>query len=153
ATFQITADVDRGLVAISNAPVSQQSVKASTGKKTFVFAETPKMSTYLVTLIVGNFEATPASIVEGVPIRVWAVKGKARLGEYARKFAARLLPFYTSYFAVPYPARKLDLIAIPDFEAGAMENLGAITFRETALLVDQSKSATETLQSVASIVA
>jgi puromycin-sensitive aminopeptidase len=152
ATYQITAVVGSDQAVISNAPILQQNSLPG-DKKEVIFDDTPPMSTYLVTLIVGNFESTDEVRVGDIPIRVWSVTGKAKMGEYARGLAAKLLPYYVSYFGVPYPAKKLDLIAIPDFEAGAMENLGAITFRERELLVDQEKSSTETLQEVASVVA
>jgi len=153
ATYRITAVIDPGLTAISNAPISRSTTDKKTGKSTVTFAETAKMSTYLVALVVGKFEATPPVVVAGVPIRVWSIQGKTGMSEYAQQFAARLLPFYNAYFGIPYPAQKLDLIAIPDFEAGAMENLGAITFRETLLLVDPKTASTDTRQRVAGVVA
>lgn len=153
ANFNIRALIDPRLSAISNAAVKSIKTDPSAHRKVVEFASSPKMSTYLVALVVGEFESTPPVTSGGVPIRVWAVKGKAGLGNYAAQVAARLMPFYVSYFGVPYAGSKLDLIAIPDFEAGAMENLGAITFRQTNLLVDKEKGSTETLQSIASIVA
>jgi puromycin-sensitive aminopeptidase len=153
ASYQITAVIPSDLTAISNAAIASERREPNSHKKIVTFAESPVMSTYLVTLIVGDFESTPVTTVAGVPIRVWSVRGKAKMGAYASKIASQLLPFYNSYFGVPYPAKKLDLIAIPDFEAGAMENLGAITFRESGLLVDAAKTSAETLQAVASVTA
>ncbi len=153
ATYQITAVIDPALTAISNAPVASVRQDTASHKKIVEFARTPKMSTYLVALVVGDLDSTPPTTAAGVPIRVWSVRGKARLGLYARDFASRLLPYYNSYFGVPYPAPKLDLVAIPDFEAGAMENLGAITFRESLLLVDEQASSTDTRQAAASVIA
>ncbi|MBI4532969.1 MAG: M1 family peptidase, partial [Candidatus Melainabacteria bacterium] len=154
ATFRLTVAIDPALTAVSNSPIVSQQWHARSGKKIIAFAATPKMSTYLVTLIVGHLEATPVKMAIGkVPIQVWTVPGKSCMGRYAQEIAARLLEYYNNYFKSPYPAPKLDLIAVPDFEAGAMENLGAITFRETALLVDEKTASTQTRQEVAEIVA
>lgn len=153
ASYQITAIVDKSQKAISNAPVLSEKPVQNGAKKAVSFAETPPMSTYLVALMIGNFESTPAKVVDGIPIRVWSVPGKTKMGTYALDVAARLMTYYNKYFGIKYPSQKLDLIAIPDFEAGAMENLGAITFRETALLVDDKTASTETKQHVAGIVA
>ncbi|MFN8552110.1 MAG: hypothetical protein U0103_11515 [Candidatus Obscuribacterales bacterium] len=90
------------------------------------FEETPVMSSYLLALIVGPFKSTPLAVSEGVPVKVWCVADRTSLGTYAQQVATRLLPFTTSISAFRIQARSLDLIAIPDFEAGAMENLGAI---------------------------
>jgi puromycin-sensitive aminopeptidase len=152
ASYQITAVIDKNSKAISNAAVLSERPGAA-GKKVVTFADTPAMSTYLVALIIGNFESTPAKTVDGVQIRVWSVPGKQKMGTYALDVAGRLMTYYNKYFGIPYPTKKLDLIAIPDFEAGAMENLGAITFRETALLVDDKTSSTDHKQGVAGIVA
>jgi puromycin-sensitive aminopeptidase len=151
AAFRIKVTVDKDLVAISNAPVEAEEQKSA--KKVVQFKETPVMSTYLVALVVGPFEAQPAKIACGVPVRVWSVPGKSALGEYAQDVAIKLLPYYNEYFGQPYPAPKLDLIGIPDFEAGAMENLGAITFREATLLNDTKISSAQTRHNIASIVA
>ncbi len=153
AAYQITAVIPPDLVALSNASVASEKIDPSSGKKVVVFAQSPKMSTYLVALIIGHLESTAPFKVGSVPIRVWTRPGKSKLGLYAGKIAAQLLPYYTSYFGTPYPASKLDLIALPDFEAGAMENLGAITFRESALLAEPTGSSTATLQRVAGVVA
>jgi puromycin-sensitive aminopeptidase len=153
ASYQITAIIDKNHKAISNAALASEKPTKDGLKKIVSFAETPPMSTYLVALIIGDFESTPVRTVDGVPIRVWSVPGKQKMGDYALDVAARLITYYNNYFGIKYPAQKLDLIAIPDFEAGAMENLGAITFRETALLVDDKTASTETKQRVSEIVA
>ncbi|MDB4965849.1 MAG: pepN 2 [Myxococcales bacterium] len=139
ARFTMTAVIDAAHVAVSNAPVVSSSVDPATKLKTVRFAETRPLSTYLVALAVGPLVEVHATSGK-VPIRVWTVPGKAHLGKYALDAAAELLPFYEKYFGVPYPYGKLDLVAVPDFEAGAMENAGAIFFRESALLVDEHGS-------------
>lgn len=153
ATFKITLSVDEKLTAISNAAVQFDKKEGRGGKRQFTFAETPKMSTYLVALIVGPFESSEPVISNDVTIRVWATPGHEEQCEFARTAAEKMLPFFESYFGVKYPGNKLDLIAIPDFAAGAMENLGAVTFRETRLLVDEKTASTTSKQSVASVIA
>ena len=93
------------------------------------------MSTYLVAFLVGDFQCT-AGEQDGVAIRVCATPDKVALTPYGLDVAKYVLHYYNNYFGIPYPLKKLDLIALPDFEAGAMENFGAITYRETDLLID-----------------
>jgi puromycin-sensitive aminopeptidase len=95
------------------------------------------MSTYLVAFVVGELEATEPVMVGPTPIRVWCVPGKKHLARFALDVGAYSLDFFERYYGLPYPGDKVDLLAIPDFAAGAMENLGAITFRENALLVNE----------------
>ena len=111
-----------------------------------------KMSTYLVAFIVGEFEDSEPVMVGNAPLRVWAVPGKGHLGKFALQIGSFSLSFFSRYYDIPYPGDKLDLIAIPDFASGAMENLGAITFRETALLVDEEKATRSELERVADVV-
>ncbi len=153
ARFQITLSVEPDLVAISNGAVKDEKLDEKRNKRLFTFEETPLMSTYLVALIVGPFEATEVTEVNGVKIRVWATRGKIVHGAYGVGVAAKLLPFFENYFGVKYPLRKLDLIAIPDFGAGAMENLGAITFRENKLLVEEKTASIISKEAVVSIIA
>lgn len=153
AVFQLTLVVEEGLAAISNtAPVSVRRVPVS-GKRSVTFAPTIPMSTYLVAFAIGPLESTDAVDVGGTPIRVWAVPGKRPLTAFALDVAAFSLRFFREYYGVAYPGDKLNLIAIPDFAFGAMENLGAITFRETALLVDEKDATHSESARVAHVVA
>jgi puromycin-sensitive aminopeptidase len=152
ATFKITLVVDRDLTAISNASVVDERLLEN-GKKEVVFAETMNMSTYLVAFIVGRFEATEPRPVGGKPLRVVCVPGKLRLTPFALDAGAFSLDFFADYYGIPYPGDKLDMIAIPDFASGAMENLGAVTYRETALLVDEQTASRAELERVADVVA
>jgi puromycin-sensitive aminopeptidase len=152
AVFQVTLVVDDGLTAISNARVVRETPLRGSGKKEVVFADSIKMSSYLVAFIVGEFEATEPVMVDNAPLRVWAVPGKRHLGKFAQEIGRFSLAHFSSYYGIPYPGDKLDLIAIPDFASGAMENLGAITFRETALLVDEEKATRGELERVADVV-
>ncbi len=150
ATFNLTLTIDKGDTAISNTPiVSDMPAGAS---HTLVFAPTPKMSTYLVAFLVGDFACTSGQS-EGVPIRVCSTPDKVKLTPFALGAAEHFLTYYDNYFGIKYPMQKLDLIAIPDFEAGAMENFGAITYRETDLLVDAKEGGANGRKHVASIVA
>ncbi|MGD8369176.1 MAG: M1 family metallopeptidase [Desulfobacterales bacterium] len=131
ATFDIELTVDKELTAISNTPV--RSVEsAPDGKKTVRFETTPKMSTYLLFMGVGNFETLQDS--GDARLRAVTVPGMSGFADFGLSFAREALSFCESYFAIPYPLAKLDLLAVPDFAFGAMENWGAITFRENLLL-------------------
>jgi puromycin-sensitive aminopeptidase len=152
AVFEITLVVDRDMAAFSNGPVVSET-EAEGAKKAVQFAPTMVMSSYLVALIVGPLEATEPRIVDGVPVRIVTPPGKAHLTAFALDVAEHSLKFFSEYFAIPYPADKLDLVAIPDFAFGAMENLGCVTFRETALLVDAAGAARADLERVADVIA
>jgi puromycin-sensitive aminopeptidase len=151
AVFATTLVVDPALQAISNtAPLAE---RLQAGRRVVRFADTIAMSTYLVAFVVGQLEATEPVLVGKTPVRVWCVPGKKPLTRFGLGVAAASLRFFEDYYARPYPADKLDLIAIPDFAAGAMENLGAITFRETALLVDEATATHQEKERVADVVA
>jgi puromycin-sensitive aminopeptidase len=156
AVFEITLVVDPRLAAFSNSAVVDERVLPPdhrwAGRRAVRFAPTMKMSTYLVAFVVGPLEATAPVDVDGVPVRVVHAPGKGELTGYALEVAAHALRFFSGYFAIPYPADKLDLVAIPDFAFGAMENLGCVTFRETALLVDPEKAARTELERIADVV-
>ena len=152
ATFQVTLVIPDHLTAICNTPVGSEQVDAP-GHKRVTFMETPVMSTYLLAFLVGEFESVEATAPGGTLVRVWTTPGKAEQGRFALETAVRLLGYFNDYFGIPYPLPKLDHIAAPDFAAGAMENWGAITYRETALLVDPQNSAAGTRQRVAEVVA
>jgi len=151
ATFSITAVVPEGYTALSNMPVSRTS-PGPEGFETVVFDRTPRMSTYLLHLSIGRWDRISTES-GGVLIAVHTPPGRKEDGRFALDVAARLLPWYNAYFGIPYPLPKLDLIAISDFAAGAMENWGAMTFRETALLSPPEGASARNLQRVAIVVA
>jgi puromycin-sensitive aminopeptidase len=151
AVFATTLVIDPALTAVSNTRILSETV--ADGKKVLRFADTIPMSTYLVAFVVGELEATEPVMVGATPLRVWCVPGKKRLAVFGQQIGAFSLKFYEDYYGRPYPGDKLDLLAIPDFAAGAMENLGAITFRETALLVDEQAATHAELERVADVVA
>lgn len=152
ATFAISLIVAETVPAYSNGP-EISSTSLGDGRKRVEFAETIPMSTYLVAFVVGALDATAPVDVDGVALRVIHVPGKAHLTSYALEVGAFCLRWFSDYYGIPYPETKCDLIAIPDFAAGAMENLGAITFRETALLVDPDAVTRGELERVADVVA
>jgi len=151
ATFNVTLTVPAEDMAISNTDVLSDT-PAPNNQHTVVFATTPKMSTYLVALLVGEFACSKGKS-DGVPIRVCATPDKLPLTKFAVTAAEHFLHYYDNYFGIKYPMPKLDLIGIPDFEAGAMENFGAITYRETALLVGEQDGSTNSRKGVAATVA
>ncbi len=131
ATFDISMDIDQDLVAISNGAIKEETTLDS-GKKRITFEQTPKMSTYLVFLGVGEFEFTRDA--EDPRVRVATLPGMKPYAAFGLEFGRKSLAFSEAYYGIPYPLPKMDLIAIPDFAFGAMENWGAITFRENLLL-------------------
>jgi len=151
AVFAVTLVIDPKLTAVSNTAIKGERVAGR--RKSVTFADSMKMSTYLVAFIVGELEATEAIPVGPAAVRVWCVPGKRRLAAFGHEIAVASLRFFEGYYGLPYPGDKLDLLAIPDFAAGAMENLGAITFRETALLVDERAASHAELERVADVVA
>ena len=152
ATFETTLMVPSHLTAVSNTPILSETL-VEQGVKRVQFAKTPPMSTYLLAFVVGELESIEASSDTGTLARVWTTPGKAEQGQFALDVAVRLLPYFNDYFGIPYPLEKLDHLAIPDFAAGAMENWGAITYREMALLFDPKNSSPGTRQRIAEVVA
>ncbi len=152
ATFDITVVVDEGLTVVSNSPIVSEH-PVGDGRRRVRFAPTMKMSTYLVAVVVGDLVATEWHDVDGVPLRVLTVPGKLHLTDFAIDAGAFALRYFADYYRIPYPGDKVDMIAIPDFAFGAMENLGAITYRETALLVDPAQATQGELVRVAEVVA
>jgi puromycin-sensitive aminopeptidase len=151
AVFSVTLAIDPALTAVSNTRIVGETREGA--RKIVRFADSITMSTYLVAFVVGELEATDAVSVGRTPVRVWCVPGKRRLAAFGHEIAVDSLRYFEEYYGLPYPGDKLDLLAIPDFAAGAMENLGAITFRETALLVDETAASHAELQRVADVVA
>jgi puromycin-sensitive aminopeptidase len=151
AVFSITLDVDGGLTAISNTAAAEEN-DLGDGRRRVRFADTMPMSTYLVAFVVGPLELTDPVDVDGVPLRVAHVPGKEHLTPFALEVGAHALRFFTRWFGIPYPSDKLDLIALPDFAFGAMENLGAVTFRESVLLIDPSAASRVELERVADVI-
>ncbi len=152
ATFELTLVVPAEMTAVSNMPiVSEEAIRP--GVKSVNYAETPIMSTYLLAFIVGDLSYIEEVGDNGTLMRVFTTRGREEQGRFALETSIRLLKYFNDYFGIPYPLPKLDHFAIPDFAAGAMENWGAITYRETALLVDPENTSVGTRQIVAAIIA
>jgi aminopeptidase N len=138
ATFALTAIIDELDRAISNGGVVSD-VPGPPGKRTITFDTTAKMSTYLVALAVGDFECVEGR-ADAIPVRVCATPDKKHLTALALETAIQQVGFYNRYYSVAYPFKKLDVVAVPDFAAGAMENTAAIFYRETLLLAEPGAS-------------
>jgi len=151
ATFDITAVADKDQVAISNYKIVSDTPGPG-DKHTVKFATTAKMSAYLAALVVGQFEYVEGS-VDGIPIRVYSTPGKKEMGKFALDAAEYIVGYYNKYFGIKYPYGKLDLIGLPDFSAGAMENVGCITFREVILLIDEKEGSVDLKKTIASVTA
>jgi len=152
ATFAVSLEVANDLLAVSNAAEIADEPLGN-GRRRVRFATTIKMSTYLVAFVVGPLEATDPVDVDGVPLRVIAPPGRGDLTGFALEVGEFSLRFLADWYAIAYPGDKLDLIAIPDFSFGAMENLGAVTFRETALLLDRDRATQAEQQRIADVIA
>uniref|UniRef100_A0A4W5RNT6 Aminopeptidase n=1 Tax=Hucho hucho TaxID=62062 RepID=A0A4W5RNT6_9TELE len=153
ATFDVSLIVPKDRVALSNMNVIDRKPHPEDDSLLEVkFATTPIMSTYLVAFVIGEYDFVEGQSSDGVTVRVYTPTGKAEQGKFALEVAVKTLPFYNDYFNVPYPLPKIDLIAIADFAAGAMENWGLVTYRETALLIDPKNSCSSSRQWVALVV-
>ncbi len=147
ATFRLGVTLPRDYVPVGNMPVAS-TTKVGADAKRVVFETSPRMSTYLLALVAGDLSALHGS-GGGTPIGVYAPTGTQAEGAYALDAATRILPYYNVYFGVRYPLPKLDLVAIPgNYEAGAMENWGDITFIDDALLFDPQTSAPRTRETI-----
>jgi puromycin-sensitive aminopeptidase len=151
ARFRLTVATPARNEVVSNAPV--ESTQTRGGEKVVRFAQTPKLSSYLVALVVGELAASPVRLCGKTPIRVWHVPEKSGLADFALEAAVESLARLERYFALPYPYAKLDLLAVPDFEFGAMENAGAVVFRETLLLLDPKTATLRERKRVAEVIA
>jgi puromycin-sensitive aminopeptidase len=148
ARFALVLVVPAELTAIANGAILDERMLGA-GRKEVRFGETPPISSYLVAFAVGPFDATPPTTTrDGVPVRVWLPRGLADKGTYARDAHARAVEYLARYTDIPYPYGKIDAIGLADFEAGAMENPGAITYRLTAIAADPVQASTDTLKDI-----
>lgn len=152
ATFAISVTVDRGDTVISNGRAIEDAPGPGENQHTIRFSTSPKMSTYLVAIAVGDFECLSGG-ADGIPIRICATPDKVHLGRYALEAAEYTMGWLNDYFSIPYPFEKLDIVAVPDFAAGAMENTGAIFYRERLLTIDEQKVSVDAQRNVAAVLA
>jgi puromycin-sensitive aminopeptidase len=150
ARWAITLDASAGHALLSNG--KPERVEARGGRQRIAFAETPPLPTYLVALACGKLSAAEPIVVRGVPVRTWSVPEKGHLTAFAQEVAVEVLPRLEDYFGLPYAFGKLDQVGVPEFEAGAMENAGLITFREAALLLDPATASVAVKKRVAEVV-
>jgi puromycin-sensitive aminopeptidase len=151
ATYTVTLVVDPHLAVLSSMRIAAETTED--GRKVVTFAPTPRMSTYTAAWCVGEFESSEPVTANGKELRIWSVPGKNALKGYALKCAAYGVQWYERTLVVPYfGGDKIDMIAIPEFRSGAMENTGLITYRATALLVDERRASVAELQRVAEVV-
>ncbi|MCW2267045.1 aminopeptidase N [Gluconobacter cerinus] len=152
ASFQLNVTLPFDDVAVSNMPIigtTQQDTKT----KRVSFAPTPRMSSYLLALVAGDMGAVHGE-ADGTPLSVYALAGLEEQGRYALESAQRILPYYNSYFGVKYPLPKMDMLAIPgNYQAGAMENWGALTYIDNVLLFDPKNSTPKTRELIHEVVA
>jgi puromycin-sensitive aminopeptidase len=149
ASFRVQVTAPAHLTVLSNMPALSETREGSS--KTVRFAETPVMSTYLVAVAVGRL-APKRRTIAGTDVAVWALPTDLALADFALDVTAATLPLLNDYFGLAYPYPKLDLIAVPDFAMGAMENWGAIFFRDSRLLVDPARASTATQRVVANVI-
>jgi len=152
AVFGVTIVAAEGLLAISNGPEIGREPTGD-GRVRVRFGDTMPMSTYLAAFVVGPLEATEPVDVDGIPLRIVHQPGKGHLTDFALEVGAFCMRFFAEYYDIPYPAEKLDMVALPDFAQGAMENLGCITYRESLLLADRSKATQPELAAIADVIA
>jgi puromycin-sensitive aminopeptidase len=147
ATFQLQVDIPAHLQAISNTPVTASHTRRKNDNTTLLttitFATTPQMSTYLVALVIGEFDSISCTSPKSrIQTTVYTVPGKAFQGQFCLTTASACLDFFQDIYGIQYPLIKSDLLAIPDFAAGAMENWGCVTYREAKILITESTSET-----------
>ncbi|HET6984530.1 MAG TPA: M1 family aminopeptidase [Myxococcaceae bacterium] len=149
-TWALTVKVPPKLVALSNGRVLAEELEGAYRKVRF--AETEVLSSYLIALVVGPLVSTTEEVAAGIPVRTWCLEEKRGLLGFGQKAALAVLPMLQDYFGLPYAFGKLDQVGIPDFEAGAMENAGLITYRELALLLDPATAPLAVQKRVAEVV-
>ena len=149
--YQVTMRVPTGQLALTNTP--ETSRKTEGEWDVFEFSESKPLPTYLVAFAVGDFDVVeaPADAIPNVPLRLIATKGKGALGQWMLDKTPILLQQLSEYFGAPYPFQKLDIVAVPNFSAGAMENVGLVTFRETLLLIDPETASVSERRSAMSV--
>jgi aminopeptidase N len=152
AVFQVSIVHDATMQASSNMPSISSQIH-SPGKKITAFAPTPKMSTYLTCFIVHDFEYIEGTLANNIRVRVYTPSDEIDQAAFALNVSMNVIDYYPQFFGVAYPLPKLDMFAIPDFAAGAMENWGIVTYRQVDLLFDPVQSSAANRQRVAVVIA
>jgi aminopeptidase N/puromycin-sensitive aminopeptidase len=152
ATFDLSVVADKGDTAISNGRIIKDDPLPGSTRHKLTFSTSPRMSTYLVALAVGDWQCLERT-VDGVPIRVCAEPTKKQYGQFALEAAAQSVHFYNQWYGIKYPFEKLDMLAIPDYEWGGMENTASIFYRDTSLLLDEKTASVFSKRGHATVVA
>jgi aminopeptidase N/puromycin-sensitive aminopeptidase len=152
ATFSLDVIADKGDTAISNGRIVDDKALPGSTRHEISFSSTPKMSTYLLALAVGNWQCLERT-VDGIPIRVCAVPENKSYGAFALEAASQSIHFYNQWYGIKYPFEKLDMVAIPDYEWGGMENTASIFYRDSALLLDEATASVFSKRGHATVVA
>jgi aminopeptidase N len=152
ATFDLSVIADKGDTAISNGRIVKDEPLPGSTRHKVTFSTSPRMSTYLVALAIGDWQCLERT-VDGTPIRVCAEPDKKQYGQFALEAAAQSVHFYNQWYGIKYPFEKLDMLAIPDYEWGGMENTASIFYRDTALLMDEKTASVFAKRSHATVVA
>uniref|UniRef100_A0A7S4NEL5 Aminopeptidase n=1 Tax=Odontella aurita TaxID=265563 RepID=A0A7S4NEL5_9STRA len=152
ASFGVTLIVDKNLTAFSNMPESRVKTLEGGTKAEITYLDTPVMSTYLLAICVGEFDYVQTQTQNGVLVRVYTPPGKSASGTFALDCASKSLDLYDSFFGTRYPLPKLDMVAIPEFAMGAMENWGLVTYREVDILIDPTTASNSQKQRVTTVV-
>lgn len=151
ATFDVTITTEAGMQVLGNMPETARSEDSDT--QTITFDTTPKMSTYLLALVIGDLHCKSAKTANDIDVRVWATPAqRPEALDFALDHAVKTIDFFEEYFGVPYPLPKSDQVALPDFGSGAMENWGLITYRETALLADPATTTVSSKRYIGTVV-
>lgn len=152
ATFDVTVTTETGITVLGNTPVKSQAEKD--GRLVTAFETTPRMSTYLLALVMGELHRKTARTAGDVEVSVWATPAQTPESlDFALDHAVKTIEYFENYFDVPYPLPKSDQVAVPDFSSGAMENWGLVTYRETALIADPATTSLSSKQYIATVVA
>jgi puromycin-sensitive aminopeptidase len=149
--WKITTDPES--TVLTNGPLVSAEASPDGKSKMWTFAPTKLMSSYLCATVIGDIAGTHEETVNGIPVRVWAMRGKEEMGRFAHDFTKRLLPFYEDYFQAPYHYDKYDQIAVPGFAAGAMENAGLVTYVQSALIMNPQTASWMAEKSIAHVIA
>lgn len=151
AVWELSVEAPASVTVLANGALVKETPTQG-GYSVRVFAPTPRMSSYLVALVVGDLKGSDTAMARSTPVRTWTVPGKEHLTAFAQECSAAVLPLLEDYFGRPYVFGKVDNVGIPDFEAGAMENSGLVTYREVALLLDDANAAMSVRKRVAEVI-
>src|SRR5690606_38031872 len=150
ATFDLKITAPKDEVVLANTPIKNTQTKGNS--QIVSFETTPVMSSYLLAFVIGNLKYKQAKTKNGTVVRAFATPDKVDQVDFSLDVAVKCLEFYNEYFAIPYPLEKCDMVALPDFASGAMENWGCITYREQCMLVDQENTSLPVKEYVAMVV-